>query len=251
LFDEPAILARSCPRAEVVVNPDRVAGAARAVREFEADVLVMDDGFQHRRLGRDVDIVTVDATRPFGYGRLLPAGLLREPVSGLKRADAMVITRSEQVSERALLELEQRLAEINGDAILSRTVHRPIGARLIGYEQISLEELKERKVFAFCGIGNPEGFVNTLTGLGVEVVGTRLFNDHHHYTSADISDIRGQAREVGAEVVLTTQKDWMKTVLPASAKKDIPFAYLEIELAFTRGEDELKGLVAEAVAQKV
>ena len=90
--DELAMLAENCPQAKIVVNSDRVAGAIRAINEFEARILIMDDGFQHRRLARDLDIVMIDATQPFGYGRLLPAGLLREPISSLKRADVVVIT---------------------------------------------------------------------------------------------------------------------------------------------------------------
>ncbi|MBN2129221.1 MAG: tetraacyldisaccharide 4'-kinase, partial [Sedimentisphaerales bacterium] len=104
--DEPAELAAACPGVPVIVNPDRVAGAAEAIRSHGAQVLLMDDGFQHRRLGRDLDIVAVDATCPFGYGRLLPAGLLREPLSGLTRAHAVVLTRSDQVSEETLRQIE-------------------------------------------------------------------------------------------------------------------------------------------------
>ena len=111
--DEPAVLAESCPGIQVVVNPDRVAGAAEAISKFGAKVLVMDDGFQHRRLVRELDIVAIDSTVPFGYGKLLPAGLLREPVDSLKRADAAVITRCDQVDEAELIQLEGKLKKVN------------------------------------------------------------------------------------------------------------------------------------------
>ena len=112
LSNEVAIFTESCPEANVVVNPDRVAGATEAVGKLGAKVLILDDGFQHRQLARDLDIVTIDATRPFGYGKLLPAGLLREPVDALKRADAVVITRCDQTTEVELTELEGKLQQI-------------------------------------------------------------------------------------------------------------------------------------------
>ena len=109
--DEPAVLTARCPDVSVVVNPVRVAGARQAIGEHDAEVLILDDGFQHRRLARDIDIVTIDATSPFGYGRLLPAGLLREPVAGLRRAHAAVITRCDQISEERLAQIVRQLRQ--------------------------------------------------------------------------------------------------------------------------------------------
>ena len=99
MTDEPAILSENCPQVKVIINPDRVAGAVEAIKKFGAKILIMDDGFQHRRLARDLDIVTIDATQPFGYEKIFPAGLLREPLTSLRRADAVVITRCDQISE--------------------------------------------------------------------------------------------------------------------------------------------------------
>ena len=161
--DEPAILAESCPEAKVIVNPDRVAAAKEAVEKFGAKVLVMDDGFQHRRLARDLDIVTVDGTEPFGpTGKMLPAGLLREPVSALKRADAVVITRCDQVSETELAKLEERLRQINPDMIIARSMHNPVCVKSMDEKEMSIEQLKDKRIFAFCGIGNPDAFLNTI-----------------------------------------------------------------------------------------
>jgi len=109
LTDEPAIFAESCPEVNVIVNPDRVSGAEEAAIKFGSKVLIMDDGFQHRRLARDLDVVTIDALLPFGYDKILPAGLLREPVSSLSRADAVVITRCDQVAENELSKIEEKL----------------------------------------------------------------------------------------------------------------------------------------------
>ena len=109
--DEPAMLAKTCPKAKIIVNPDRTAGAKKAIAEYNAKLLIMDDGFQHRKLARDVDIVAIDATEPFGCEKLLPAGLLREPVSSLKRADAVVITRINQTQPEKIQEIKSRIAQ--------------------------------------------------------------------------------------------------------------------------------------------
>ena len=124
--DEPAILAESCPQAKIIVNPNRLEAAAEAVSKFGAKVLIMDDGFQHRRLHRDLDIVTIDGTCPFGYGKMLPAGLLREPVASLKRADAVVLTRCDQISQSKLCQIEEELQLINPDMIIAKSIHNPI-----------------------------------------------------------------------------------------------------------------------------
>jgi len=258
--DEPAILAESCPEAQVIVNPDRVAGAAEAVGKFGAKVLIMDDGFQHRRLARDLDIVTIDATQPFGYGKLLPAGLLREPVTALKRADVVVITRSDQITKYKLAELEQTLQQINPNMIIARSIHAPTCAKSAENQEISVENLKDKKIFAFCGIGNPDAFFKTIKGLGAELIGSKIYNDHHHYTQACLADIYEQAGRLKADLILTTQKDWFSTqyaILPSSGAKgrntqyEIPFAYLTIELKFLAGEDKFRALIENKLADTI
>ena len=223
----------------------------------------MDDGFQHRRLARNLDIVTIDATKPFGYGKLLPAGLLREPICSLKRAHAVVITRCDQVSEVDLTRLEEKLLGINQDLLITRSIHAPVCAKSLEHMEISLDELKGKKVFAFCGIGNPDAFLNTVRRLGVTLVGSKIYEDHYHYTHDCLTDIQKQACSLNAEIILTTQKDWTKAApllqqaavlscsdLP-SAKKDITFAYLAIELKFPAGEDKITQLIEDTLAGKI
>ena len=251
-MDEPAILTESCPRAEVIVNPNRVEAASEAVNKFGTKALIMDDGFQHRRLHRDLDIVTIDGTCPFGYGKLLPAGLLREPVPSLKRADAAVITRCDQSTEVQLAQLERELQRINPDMIIARSIHNPICAKSIANEEISIEELKHKKIFAFCGIGSPDAFLGTITELGFNLVGSKIYNDHHHYTDSDIDDIHDQANRLEADLILTTQKDWFSTQYAIrNTQYEIPFAYLAVELKFIAGEDKLKQLIGDALAGKI
>jgi len=241
--DEPAILARACPKAKVLVNADRVAAAGRAVNEFAAEVLVMDDGFQHRRLGRDLDIVAIDATRPFGYDRLLPAGLLREPKRAIRRADAVVITHYDQSTATDIELLEKQIRRIKPDIVIAKAIHRHRCARGTGEVSYDLDELRQKAIFAFCGIGNPEAFLDRLKAHGMNIVGSRVYNDHHNYTEADFAEIRKQALSLGAEMILSTEKDWVKTALVAGRFTDILFAYLAVELEFVDGRDRIEGLI--------
>jgi len=258
--DEPAILAESCPEAKVVVNPDRVAGAAEAVNKFGAKVLIMDDGFQHRRLSRDLDIVTIDGTQPFGYGKVLPAGLLRESVAALKRADAVVVTRCDQTAESELTQLEEKLQQVNPDMIIARSIHAPVCAKSIGHKEITIEQLKDKKIFAFCGIANPDAFLNTIKNIGANLVGSKIYNDHYHYTDDCLADIYEQAGHLKADLILSTQKDWFSSPLSATrntsneqqaTKYDIPFTYLAIELRFISGEDKITQLIENALRGKI
>jgi tetraacyldisaccharide 4'-kinase len=224
-IDEPAILAESCPEAKIVVNPDRVAGAVEAVSKFGAEVLVMDDGFQHRRLGRDLDIVAIDATRPFGYDKILPAGLLREPLASLKRATAVVITRCDQTTKAELTQIEERLQQVNPDIIIARSIHAPAYLKYpeplviptkAGIQKNSEimdsclrrndspEQLKDKKIFAFCGIGNPDAFLNTIKQFGANLAGSKIYDDHHHYTDDCLADIYKQAKHLKVDLILTT-----------------------------------------------
>ena len=240
--DEPAILAESCPNAKVIVNPDRVEAATEAVNEFGAKVLIMDDGFQHRSLHRDIDIVTIDATCPFGYGRILPAGLLRESVTALKRADAAVITRCNQISGEQLTELEEKLLSVNPDMIIAKSIHAPLYAKSTDGE-ISIDRLKDKKVFAFCGIGNPDAFLKTIKNIEADLVGSKIYNDHYHYTDNDIAEICRKADDLKADLILTTQKDWTKITSLSMPSEGMTFAYLAVELKFISGQDELKQLI--------
>ncbi|MBN1805374.1 MAG: tetraacyldisaccharide 4'-kinase [Sedimentisphaerales bacterium] len=251
LTDEPAIFAESCPEIPVIVNPDRVGGAEEAAIKFGTRVLIMDDGFQHRRLARKLDIVVIDATQPFGYGKVLPAGLLREPVSSLKRADAVVITRCDQVAENELDKIEKKLRLLNPGIITARSVHTPSYVISTDNKEISLEELNGKKIYAFCGIGNPSSFLRTIKAVGAQVIGSKLFNDHYHYTEACITDILKEAELLKADLILTTQKDKNKINQQISSKTEIPLAYIAIEIKFLSGEDKLMDLIEKTLAGKM
>ena len=257
ISDEVAILTESCPDVKIVVNPDRVVGATQALNEFGAQVLIMDDGFQHRRLARDLDIVAIDATRPFGYAKIFPAGLLREPLTELKRADALVITRCDQVAKAELTRLEEKLQRIKPDMTIARAIHKPICTRSTENHEINLEELKGKKIFAFCGIGNPDAFLATISKLGCELVDSKIYNDHHYYTDDCLSEMHEQASRLNADLMLTTQKDWLSGLAlrqPGNAftgQKHVPMAYLAIEIKFIAGEEKITQLIENELAGRI
>jgi tetraacyldisaccharide 4'-kinase len=243
ISDEPAILSKSCPKAKVVVNSNRYRGSLRAVAEFRAKILIMDDGFQHRSLHRDLDIITIDATCPFGYGKMLPAGLLREPLRAIKRANAVVITHFDQSSVDETQEIEKKILQIAPGITIAKATHRHPNAVMRKGQNLSIEELKEKTIFAFCGIGNPNAFLNRLDEYELNVVGSKIFNDHHDYSSFDISEVYEQARILGADLILSTQKDWVKSTLHADNDDEILFAYLALELDFIEGDDKIVALI--------
>lgn len=162
---------------------------------------VLDDGFQHMQLARDADIVLVDATNPFGGGRVLPAGRLREPRTGLARADVIVITRS--LRAPAVEAAIQR--DSDAPVFYARTVLDSVAAPF--HPHLTEQDARSRRLFAFCGIGNPAAFIADLRDWGFQIAGHRFFPDHHRYSARDIAEIERQARAAGAEGVICTEKD--------------------------------------------
>jgi tetraacyldisaccharide 4'-kinase len=200
--DEPYMLARSLNGTIVVVGSDRPAGADAAAAAG-ADVVLLDDGFQHRRLFRDMDIVLLDRDAPFGNGRLLPGGALREPLDALGRADVIVVTRCE--ADDPLGEVEKGVRRHNSDAPILRAGHRGVGF----VDQSGLAAAPPSRAAAFCGIGNPARFRHDLEASGIEVVEFRTYRDHHRYTPADIASLERLAGDRGCDLV-TTEKDLVR-----------------------------------------
>ena len=228
--------------AAVVVNADRAAGAEQA-RRRGADVAVMDDGFQHLRLGRDLDIVLVDATCPFGYGWPLPRGLLRETPAALADAGAVVLTRSDAVAPARREELTDRLARLARGATLAWAEHAPLAAIGPDGQRLGPEALAGRSMGAFCGLGNPRAFFATLRGLGVDLAGELALDDHAAYGPADLEAVA----ELGGSALVTTEKDHLK--LPPGRLGGREVWQLAVGIEITRGREQLLGLVDEAVGQ--
>lgn len=221
--DEPFELAQKLlGKAIVIADADRVGAAEWAKRKFGVTAFVLDDGFQHRRAGRDVDIVCVDATNPPGNGqagslrsgRMLPAGRLREPLLNLRRADIVVITRADLVDD--ISNLRSEISDIAPDAKTFAVESR----------FVDTGDLVGNRVFTFCGLGNPESFYEQLRREKVDICGTRSFADHHFYTQRDIDTIELSARASGAEILVTTAKDSVKL---SDLKFEMPYVVAEIE----------------------
>jgi tetraacyldisaccharide 4'-kinase len=209
--DEAAVLKRRCPRIPVYLGPDRVASAAKAV-EQGADVLVLDDGFQHRRLARDLDIVLVDATAPFGQGRMLPRGLLREPLSSLHRAGLIVLTRSDEVDPSTKTDILRTIARASNNRAVAQAVHRVEGFVDIKGRPMDSVDPASMQAVIFAGIGNFESFRRCVQRLGVRVLAAYEYPDHHYYTVAEIDGLQDTAAMLEANVLLTTEKDAVKLV---------------------------------------
>lgn len=242
--DEASLLTQLCgPEVPVVVQADRTAGAAQAVAQG-ADVLVMDDGFQHRRLHRDLDIVLIDATNPLGFGHVLPRGLLREPTSALADADAVVITRSDAVEPGLLQSLSGRLASLAPRASLHHAVHRPLCVIDEHGRRQDLKAIAGRKVAAFCGIGNPEQFFDTLGRLHARVACKRSFDDHMPYDQSMIDSLSRQTCICDAELLVTTTKDHVRL---GSLRFDRPVWQVVVEMDVTVGREQLLERLRETV----
>jgi tetraacyldisaccharide 4'-kinase len=250
LDDENRLLETLAPGVPIVVDPDRVRAAGLAVARHRAGVLIMDDGFQHRRLARDLDIVLVDALAPFGGGHLLPRGLLREPLSGLARADIIVLTRSDLAGDDALRELRAEMERHGAHAPIVLAAHRPTGLRAVAGEGggLTLKSLADGRWAALCGIGNPEGFRLTLERLGAEIVQFSAFPDHHRYRPDELEALLRAAAASGCRGVVTTEKDAMKLERTLASPPPIPLLALEVRMDITAGRELLEEQILSAAS---
>lgn len=241
--DEAVLLARRLPGVPVVVGANRFLAGGEAVRRFGLAVLLLDDGFQHRQLHRDLDLVMVDATDPFGGGRLLPRGRLREPVAGLCRAHAVILSRTDQAPNLPALRRQLEAIVPGTPQILSRHRASRLGD-LTADRDYPLASLRGRRLLAVSGIANPGGFHRTLTDLGGDLGGTLVFPDHHPYDRADLLRVDRAALETRAELIVTTEKDAVR--MPVGREGDAlpcPALVLGVDLEITEGADVLDGLL--------
>ena len=218
-------------------DPDRFAMAAVAVEELESEVLLLDDGFQHRQLHRDLDIVTIDATNPFGFGRLLPRGLLREPVKSLRRADLVVVTRSNLVDATVLDALIKEIQRWVGSKNILITEMKLLEAINASGEVKPLADLLGQPTFLFSAIGNPAGFEQTLLQQSANLVGHEVFADHHRYDQEDFQRIGDAAKRASAQQILCTHKDLVK--VGADRIGGLPVYAVLIEVEVVAGQQML------------
>ncbi len=250
LNDEGLEIARQFPNVLQIQDKDRVVAANQAIQSFRNHAqqqlaILVDDGFQHRRLHRDLNILIVDATAPFGHGYLLPRGLLREPTTSAKRADAVILTRANLISSEQKDSIESQLRQAT-PAVLWAESHLVCQGWISNTRStLPLDALRSSKLFSFCGIGNPKGFRLTLENANLNIEHMLPFPDHHHYSHQDIDDIVSAAKLNHCEAIVCTVKDLVK--LPKDRDFDVPIYALETKTQMVGGSEGLIKMIAETM----
>lgn len=245
--DETRVLRQKCPQAAIYVNSDRVAAAVAAI-EDGSNCILLDDGFQHRRLARDLDIVLVDATCPFGHGRMLPRGLLREPLSSLSRAQLIVLTRSDEIADSAKTDIIRAIQRASNSRPLIEAVQRINGFLEVKGRPVAGVDPSSMQAVIFAGIGNFESFRRCIQRMGVKILAAYEFPDHHYYSAEEISGLADTAAAVEANVLLTTQKDTVK-LIGRWSDSSCPLWALNLEVEFFgEGDRILTEMVEEAIS---
>ena len=239
--DEPFLIARRCPTAIVAVGADRAALGRWVLAHHPVDCMILDDGFQHLALSRDVDLVLLDATDALGLDAMVPAGRLREPLSGLGRAAALLVTRADLKKDVEAVCSRLRAKHLRADKVVEvRFVPVSLVSVQSG-ETKPLEWCRGMKVWMVSGIGNSESFCRSIASLAVEIVGETAFSDHHRYHDDEVRRVHADAQTAGAELVLTTEKDAGK--LQPFLTPDDSWWALRIRAEIIHGEERLRGLV--------
>jgi tetraacyldisaccharide 4'-kinase len=240
--DEPFQLASDLIGvAAVISDADRFAAGQGAIQHLSTDCFVLDDGFQHLQLARDLNVVAVDATDPWGGRQMLPYGRLREPLSGLKRADCIVLTRCEQVDD--LEPIRWEIAKQTGDRpVFHSRIHT---RRIVPIQQSITKAQPQEPIAGFCAVGNPQSFFTHLNREGYQLVLKKSFRDHHVYTQDDVSKLSKAAIHAGAQSLMTTAKDAVKL---RGLQFEIPCYSLEIDLEIENDSD-LKRMILESVGR--
>lgn len=257
--DEAYLLAKNLPGVPVLIGKQRARTGRYAVQQFGVDVVILDDGYQHWRLHRDLDIVLVDATNTFGNKYVLPRGTLREPLRNLRRANAFLLTKVDQTDCAAKERLKRYLRQINPKAVITESVHNPKYLYRLdqwfnrgGSRPFSVPEIANKQLLNFSGIGNPKSFENTLVNMGGVCTATVRYPDHHVYTLDDMHHIMQQALKHKVDFIVTTEKDAVK--IPPGFVRDVdwpvPMLILGIEVKMTVGSKELIEVIHNVVGKR-
>lgn len=246
--DEALELEQRLPDVPHLQNANRLEAARVAINEFECQLLLLDDAFQHRRLHRDLDVVVIDALEPFGFGHVFPRGTLREPLSSLKRAQIVCLSRANLVSADQRQSLKVQLQEFNHKAVWVEMAHQPEQLINTAGEEWPVSSISQKRIAAFCGIGNPAAFHRTLLAANAEVVRFRTFPDHHRYNRSDVESLQQWATESPqVDTVLCTHKDLVKISL--SQLGDLPLRALTIGVQILEGQAALESKLSEILAR--
>ncbi len=250
--DEAAVYTRQFEDLPIVAQPNRLAGLLQMFgtdRGERVSAVVLDDGFQHRRIARDLDIVLIDATRSPFEDELLPAGWLREPVAALRRAGLIGITHAESVDQIAVRDLERRFAEAAPHAPVIICRHTWTGLLGADGPPQPSSALRGRRVVASCGIGNPDAFIRMLReAIGGEPVGVQILQDHDAYRPDTVERLVRLAKEARADLIIVTEKDWAKLAAVPPETWPCPVVRPVLEMRIDRGEDVLRKRLEAALA---
>jgi tetraacyldisaccharide 4'-kinase len=248
-------MAKMTPGVPVIIGRNRDVTGSYAVEKLHAEVIVMDDGYQHWQLERDLDIVLVDTLNQFGNGCLLPCGVLREPLSHLDRADMFLFTKSDQSSQLTRAGLTEKIRRYNAEAPIVESIHHAKEFVEIAdwYKDVQqnnqlMEELKGKRVIAFSAIGNPSSFEHSVSGCGLEIVEAIRYPDHHDYGMPEMQYIGERAMELQADALITTGKDAVK--IPTEFiffNREIPLYVMNMEIMIARDEEAFKSRLADTV----
>lgn len=238
--DEAAELHQRLPDVPHVQDPDRVAAAQIAVDELETQLILMDDGFQHRRLHRDLDIVLVDLTCPFGFGYLLPRGLLREPIQNLRRADVVILTRCDQVTPAQIDQVIARMRSMHPELLILRSTHQPSGLLQFPDSIRPVSQLDQKRVALVSGIGNPDAFRRTVEDVGGIVVAEKQLPDHSRYDRDVVEQIKQWASGLAdIDYLVCTQKDLVKLQTDSIGGKALLAVTIEASVEQSEALDEM------------
>jgi len=256
--DEAYLLAKSLPGIPVVIGRNRIITGQYAVKELQAEVIILDDGYQHWQLARDLDIVLIDALNVFGNNFMLPRGTLREPLSNLARAQAFLLTKVDQSTDHAIDIIHGTLARYNDKALVVESIHQPKcfveieeWYKELRTADVNLETIRDQKVIAISAIGNPSSFEQTLLDIGAAEVSGVRYADHHDYTMVEMQEIMQRGVDGNAFALITTEKDAVK-IPPEFIHSDraLPLYVLCISVHFTEGYEDLMQLIKKVAEHK-
>ncbi|MBU1656586.1 MAG: tetraacyldisaccharide 4'-kinase [Candidatus Omnitrophica bacterium] len=234
--DEHNMLKDAVPGLMVFPGQDRVRNVRKAV-EQGADVLVLDDGFQHRRIERDLDILLLDCPYPSGKYRLFPRGTLREPVSSIRRADIVVLTKVDRINRDEKEEIVRKINDLASGVPVVTVKHEPVLLTDVTGAAYPLDDIKGKKVYLVSGIADPGYFAYTVKKTEAVITGELIFTDHHRYTRADIDGIHAKCFSASVEVILTTEKDYVKLKELDLSRIEEKLFILRIRVDITEGRD--------------
>ncbi len=230
--DEPYMLKMRLRDIPVIVDKNRIRAARRAIETFQVDTVILDDAFQQWKIARDLNVVTIDATRPFGNRHLLPRGILREPFSSLKRADIFVLTKTNLSEDSALI--KEELEKLNPGSAVFESSHEAVGFYDVNdtRQLLSPDSLRSKTVTLFSGIGDPDSFENLIKSLGIQIGCSCRFSDHHLYSRRDLEGIFKASRENNIDTLVTTEKDFVRMNPVELKTQGLRILVLRIAIAF-------------------